>query len=272
MLPEGFIFTQSALTRYDRCRRRFLLEQVHRMDWPAPVTDKTEEWEGRSLVGREFHRLVEQDAHGIEPDPSVFEPFEPELRTWWENYLTHAREQFVAESAHSEIDLFCALGEHRVQAKFDRILVDSGGLCVVDWKTGSRPLNADRLSGSWQTQVYLFVATEAGSLLLDGVTPEPEDVRLMYWHAAFPDSPVEIRYSRAVHDETRASLLAHLDAIARLEGESSFPKTTDEKECTVCPYQTYCHASPVLADLPDRDPDEASREELLDELSSLPDW
>ena len=249
-LGGEFRFSQSGLQAFERCRRRFFLRYVDELEWPAPVTDSEEQWEEATRRGQLFHHFVQQSSLGLDVQATVAACGDPVLAGWWENYRRFAPRPGEGERVLSEVELSAAAGEFSAVAKFDRILLpapgNSASIRIVDWKTGlQRPRQAE-LQRSWQTAVYCYVFTEAGSALMNegGTGPiDPGQLELQYWHAGFPEALEPIRYSARMHAEAGERVGKIISEIVSLAGEGKperFPRTEDERECRHCEYRSYC--------------------------------
>ena len=141
----------------------------------------------------------------------------------------------------SETMLSVPFAEHRLVAKFDRIIfAEDGRVFLFDWKTGRRkPKQAENLD-NWQTLVYRFVLVEVGGLLTGGHPVDPANVSLIYWHAQYPQATKPIIYSAAEHEVSRNRLTQKVAEIEGLRGEIAYAKTEDLTECRCCEYHTYC--------------------------------
>ena len=96
------------------------------------------------------------------------------------------------------------------------------------------------LSGRAQTRIYLYVLATAGAAFNGGMPLQPEQCRMRYWLANFPDQPwVEVGYSQAQYEEDRRWLLNLVEEICRREGENQFPPSAQQC-CAYCTYQTLC--------------------------------
>ena len=186
MIPQGFKYSQSSLTAFERCRRQFLLRYVERLAWPAPLTDQLDEWEAAAGRGRAFHQFVLQESLGMDVEDAVQRSHDPLLAAWWRNW----REQppvVPTGAVFGETMLSVPLAGRRLVAKFDRVvLADDGRAWIFDWKTGRKKPEQAVYAQSWQTLVYRFVLVEAGTVLNEGRALAPDDVVLVYWHAQYP--------------------------------------------------------------------------------------
>ena len=240
MIPRGFNFSQSSLTAYEQCRRRFLLRYLRRMEWPAPLTDRLSEWEEAIRRGLAFHQFVLQQSLGMDVETVVQKSDDPLLVTWWQNWCQRLPEAPEGELL-SETMLSVPLAGHRLVAKFDRVLIAADGkVWIFDWKTGRRKPEQAVFAASWQTLVYRFVLAEAGMVLNGGNSIDPADIRLVYWHAQYPEVLRPIGYSAAEHEEARERIAQMIAAISALPDEAAYPKTADLGECRRCEFYTYC--------------------------------
>lgn len=248
VLPAGFRFSQSNLVDYGECKRRFLLRYVKDIDWPAPVTSAADEYEAAIERGQRFHRLVHQAALGLDVSDVVEGSDDALLKQWWHNYQHHPP-ALPAGSVFSEIEVSVPLGDYRLVAKFDRFIVtEDGRVVIVDWKTGRRRPDQDQLRASWQTVVYRYVAVEGSSRLANGRPIAPEQVSLIYWHAAYPDSLEPIGYSQTEHAEARRRLEGIVAEIEAFETDVGFAKTDDWSLCRRCEFRSYCGRGRVAGD------------------------
>lgn len=237
--------SQSALAAFRRCERRFYLRFVRRLEWPAPLTGSEQAWERSLRRGEDLHLLIEQQALGMDAQALVEAADDPQLLNWWNQLIAHPPPQ-PAGKVYSELELMVSLGPHRLVARFDRLILgqQAGAACIhiIDWKTGmAQP--AQRLTDSWQTTVYRFVAAEASAQLTpDGQLVSPADISFTYWQAEAPQQPVLLSYDDGAHEVGRQRLQSALEQIeASLDGgEQSFQRTADTDTCRHCPYRSYC--------------------------------
>lgn len=239
--------SQSALSTFERCPRRFYLRFVRRLEWPAPLTGSEQEWERSRRRGERFHLLVQQDALGLPADEIARASGDEELTAWWERFRRHPPPPPEGPSlrVHTELELEVVLtGGQSLVARFDRLEVSGGSggvrLDIVDWKTGT-PSSREHLERSWQTAVYRFVALEGAGSLAPGPVAA-EGVRFVYWQSALPEEPVVLHYDAGQHEQARQRIEAAAAEIEeRLEkGEEGFPRTGDIGVCRYCPYRSYC--------------------------------
>lgn len=240
MIPKGFKYSQSSLTAFDQCRRRFLLRYLRRLEWPAPLTDQLNEWEQAIQRGLSFHQLILQESLGMDVETVVQNSDDAMLVAWWANWRGQPPQMPPGE-IFSETMLSVPFGTHRLVAKFDRVLIAADERVVIfDWKTGRRkPTQADYVE-NWQTLVYRFVVAEAGAVLNGGHAVDPAKVSLVYWHAQYPQALQPIAYSAAEHEVARQQLSQMIAAIEALPDTAAYAKTTDLSECRRCEYHTYC--------------------------------
>ena len=262
MIPQGFKYSQSSLTAFERCRRQFLLRYVERLAWPAPLTDQLDEWEAAADRGRAFHQFVLQESLGMDVEDAVQRSRDPLLTAWWRSW----REQPPAlptGAVFGETMLSVPLAGRRLVAKFDRVvLADDGRAWIFDWKTGRKKPEQAAYAQSWQTLVYRFVLVEAGAVLNEGRALAPDDVVLVYWHAQYPQALQPIAYSAAEHERARALLAEEIATIEALPDADAYAKTDDEGECQRCEFHTYCNRPAARSDDWDIDEDELEWEQL----------
>ena len=240
-LNPGFRFSQTNLDIFTQCRRRFFLRYKRRMAWPAAVTVANEHWEEALERGHFFHQLVEQSELGLEVDEVVQASGDELLLQWWRNFVERPPEGVPEGRILSEIPLAVPLGEYRLLAKFDRlVLVPDGRIFICDWKTGRKRPEPGQYARSWQTLVYRYVLAEGGGDLEGGRDVTPEQIELIYWHASYAAQSERISYSREEHLEAGERLEMLAAEIAALEREEQFSKTEEVERCQRCEFRSYC--------------------------------
>ena len=238
-LPDEFQFSQASLQDYKDCPRRFWLRYVRRIAWPAAAVGPEQEDELYLRRGRDFHRLLRQHALGIPVAQLEATIADPDLRRWWDNYLTSPPDDLPARR-YAEIALSAPLGQHRLVAKYDLIAVEAGQRAViVDWKTSRGQPRRDRLAERLQTLVYPYVLVRAGAHINGGQPLQPSQVEMVYWFAEYPTMPGRFVYNDARHEANAAYLTDIVAEIVALD-DDGFPKTTQEKHCRHCRYVSLC--------------------------------
>ena len=236
----GFRFSQSSLSAFDACRRRFWLRYLRRLEWPAALTI-TDQWEEAIRRGKTFHQWAQQEALGLDLEETVDHCGDELLQRWWRNYREQPPAGVPRGTPLAEVQLTAPLGDCWLLARFDRVVIGEDGQAVIfDWKTGLKRPEQRIHAASWQTLVYRYVLAEAGQVLNGGVPIAPERISLVYWHAQYPEELQPIGYSREEHQKARETLTEGISRIAVLEGEAAFPKTGDQEECRRCLFRTFC--------------------------------
>lgn len=285
-LPPGFQFSQASLQDFVDCRRRFQLRYLLNVAWPALEAgaghDQTQaQLEQRLLLGQRFHHLLHQHLAGlpVENLEAMLRrdrtPEGGELLRWWEAYrrsvpdLLGVQDLFeipLPPGLYPELTLSAGLAGYRLLAKFDLVAIGdgesgaSGGIRIVDWKTGRRPSRATRLAERLQTRVYRYLLVRAGGYLLPGGALQPEQIEMIYWFSEALGQPVRFPYSPADFRADEAYLSGLVQEIAGLPPEG-FPLTLQAERCRFCVYRSLC----------DRGVRAGLAEEAEEELSEFPE-
>ncbi len=262
IIPTNFQFSQSNLQDYANCPRRFQLRWVDRVVWPAVPLEPMQVWEARQTAGSHFHRLVQRQHAGapeaaLERQVQALQVRHPDipLETWWRNYREHFP-AWLPETRYVETLLSTVVAGKRLVARYDLLAVQPGDkVFIVDWKTSDVPPQPKTMENRLQTVVYRYVITQAGQALNGGKPFLPEQVELVYWYPAIPQSPIRLPYTGAMYhkDETRLKQL--VGEISRLS-PADFPKTNHLRACQYCVYRSLCEReiSPgTLAELDEED-------------------
>ena len=229
-----FPLTRSRLQALIDCRRRFWLQWIRRLPWPAAGRPPGAE---QALArGREFHRLMERHFLGL-----AIEPVDPDLQPWWAAWQSHPL-PLPPGRARPEITLTAPEAGERLLARYDLLVVPDDPaetVLIVDWKTTARARARVALQADIQTRLYPYVLV-AGGAAVAGRDLQPEEVELVYWQAAAPAEPVRFRYSAVEHRANRREIRTLIDRAHGLQAEA-MPAGSDElRVCARCPYRTYC--------------------------------
>ena len=111
-IPIDFQFSQSSLQDFEICPRRFELRYLWQLRWPAIEAVPIQEAERLRQLGVDFHRLVQQHLVGVEEaalTDSLTEA-EPDLQTWWQNYLAHVPQTLLGSHPLSRVGLIHPAG------------------------------------------------------------------------------------------------------------------------------------------------------------------
>lgn len=237
-LNQPFVFSQSSLHAYTQCPLQFYLRYVQRQPWPAPERSPVQLHEKRRQAGLRFHRLAQQAALGIPLDLLTRQAAaegETMLR-WWQAFLDAFRPLLTRRGAlprlYPEWTLGAPLGTHRLLAKIDLLAQDDQTWTIYDWKTEEKAPRREYLRQRWQTRVYM-------ALLAHHLREkaQPEQIRMVYWFAEYPDTPYQFEYTQGDFVRDWRDLEAITAEIAAAE---DFPRCADEKPCAYCNYRSYC--------------------------------
>ncbi|MBE7534495.1 MAG: PD-(D/E)XK nuclease family protein [Anaerolineales bacterium] len=239
-----FSLSQSSLQDYVDCPRRFQLRYVDRLAYPAIESEPALENERRQREGEFFHRLVRQSLTGISSERVGKLANTPNLQRWWENFLADPNLQDLKDlgSLHAESALSAPLGNFRLLAKYDLIVMREYKALIYDWKTYRKRPRNEWLAARMQTRVYRALLVQAGASLNNGDIFEPEQIEMIYWFADFPNDPARFAYTPAQYERDWSALLglANEIQIALQRPQDGFPLTDDEARCLYCPYRSYC--------------------------------
>ena len=255
MLDPAFKFSQHSLSDFVDCPRRFYLRYVAKQAWPLVETDplgldpfqrQLYLWRGTVL-----HRWIERHWLGVPAAASD----DPELNLWWVRFQNTDFSDLPAQRL-PELALVAALDERLLYARFDLLAVEDGRAIIIDWKTlrGERAPRYQVFAERLQTRIYLYVLATASAAYNNGVPFAPEQIRMRYWLANFPDAPwVEVPYSEEQYARDREWLQQLIADVTRREGEAQFEMTPDERKCAYCTYRTLCRRTEAQAQPPQSD-------------------
>jgi CRISPR/Cas system-associated exonuclease Cas4 (RecB family) len=183
--------------------------------------------------------MIHQSILGIPGDRLLRGVRDPELKIWWDNFLTFGM-QGLPDEVVPEVLLSTTVGEFRLLAKYDLIgFHDDGRIVIVDWKTTLRRPSRNALMDRMQTKVYPFILVRAGSHLAqsDGITPEK--IEMVYWFAEYPKEPELFKYDLQKFQQDEDELTTRIEEIVGLD-EDQFDLTDLEQFCTSCQFRSLC--------------------------------
>ncbi|HOU15849.1 MAG TPA: PD-(D/E)XK nuclease family protein [Anaerolineae bacterium] len=258
LFPADLQFSQASLQDFVDCPRRFHLRYVLRVAWPAVAAEPVEEYERHQQWGLTFHRMVQQHLVGIPEARLSPLAADPDLERWWRNYCVYRPVEMLPDMArYPEITLTAALGERRLLAKYDLIVVQPGQRAVIfDWKTSPTRTKPLTLKARLQTRVYRYLLARAGAHLNAGQPLDPAQIEMIYWFAEHPEAPVRLPYDAAQYHDDEVYLTDLIEQILSLN-EDAFTLTEDERRCAYCPYRSYCDRG-IKAGILGEDEDEST--------------
>lgn len=249
-LPDGFDFSQSNLKDYLDCPYRFYLRYILGTKWPALLVDDALEFEQHGQAGARFHRLIQQYLLGI-PEPRLNEIAEsdlnPDFLQWWEHFLDFVPPHLQG-IRYPEMTLSTKLGEYRLVAKYDLILILDEKLLIFDWKTSRNPPKKTWLLDRVQTRLYRMILTQSGGNLSSKGSINPEDIIMNYWFTANPSILVSLPYSKKAFQEDVTFFREVIQEILDRK-EENFYRTEDLKKCRYCVYRSHCDRGIEAGDL-----------------------
>jgi len=245
-LPEidiyspDFSFSQGSLQAYEDCPRLYQLRYLQRLPWPAPEVEPSLDNERTLLLGSAFHKMVQQFMVGIPVERlERLSHRDPELTKWWTNF-TNLHPQLDGESKHHEITLSTQIGDFRLLAKYDLLILDKKRITIYDWKTNRKLIKRKWMTTKLQSRVYPFVLVKAGAGMNKGAAIDPEMVEMVYWFSNHPTSPIQLPYSSKRFQEDGEFIHGLISEIKSMVG-SEFSRTENQKRCQFCIYRSLCN-------------------------------
>jgi hypothetical protein len=201
-MDDALTLSQSKLTTFLTCQRRFYLRYRARLPWPEPPLPAEQE-EALSL-GQQFHQLLERHFLGLPVADALGE--NGRLRHWWSQFQNHPPDLPPGKrlpEASLTVPLAPEVSEQDSRfsgpvpllvGRFDLVILSEladgkPAVHIYDWKTG-RPQSLADLRQSWQTRLYLAMVVAGGESLFSlnreqagtkGGRLAAEAVQLTYW-------------------------------------------------------------------------------------------
>jgi CRISPR/Cas system-associated exonuclease Cas4 (RecB family) len=255
-LPDGFLFSQSNLQDYVDCQRRFQLRHILHQAWPVVEAEPYLENERLIDHGARFHKIVHQCLIGV-PEAQISQSITGDevMQLWWRNYRQSIKDGILGlineqgNQRFVEISLSIPIGEFRLIAKYDLLIIKPDGkLIIVDWKTSQKHPKRSWLATRLQTHVYSFILVGAASGFISGNQPDPSQIEMIYWFTNQPELLERFPYNQSNYRED-ARYLGNLIETINSKSEPIFPLTPDIKRCLFCTYRSLCNRGVKPGDL-----------------------
>lgn len=227
-------FSQSALSIFNQCRRRFRYRYLDRLYWPAEwgMDEKIKEDLER---GRLFHLLAER--YYSSNLGSTFLKEKKVLQAW----LNRLKDFCPADDSiiSGEQELRYNKAGIKFLAKYDLLKYNSQtkSFVIYDWKTDKKSLIDKELKNSMQSRFYLYLFVEAGYKYFADEYKSKNMPSLIYWNPRFPSEKVIVKYSRSEFEKDSKFFN---DLISEIKTEEEFPLTDDLNICRYCEYRPVC--------------------------------
>jgi CRISPR/Cas system-associated exonuclease Cas4 (RecB family) len=251
---KDLYFSQSALSIFNNCRRRFHYRYLDGLYWPAEWGMK-EEVKKDLKQGRQFHLLAERYySHSL--GQTTLES--ADLLAAWFNRLKSflAPENVVA----AEQELRYRQDDLKLLAKYDLLKYnpEEAKFIIYDWKTDKKSLYQKDVESSMQSRFYLYLLYEAGYDYFAADYKLKTMPELIYWNPRYQEQSVRINYSKTDFEQDKEYFK---QLITEILNEKEFPLTDDLNKCRFCEYRPIC-----------RDKKTEVREVIEDDLDLKLDW
>ncbi len=235
MLPSDFIFSQNSLQHYVDCKRRFFLEEIEGLDWPANQSEPVRIQEERMKAGTLFHLLCRQYLTGI-PAQVIEESIDSdEMTRWWRAFLSLGLQP--SGNLWPEKAITLPFSGFRLTAHFDLLLQKpTGQYAIYDWKTNLKQPAMPRLAERMQTKIYPLVL----HTFLAQQGKAPEEIEMTYWYPEFPQQPQPFRFDAKAIAGFQVELQRLIEEIAQ-NPDDDFAMTEHLATCRYCQYRSYCN-------------------------------
>jgi CRISPR/Cas system-associated exonuclease Cas4 (RecB family) len=206
--------------------------------------------------GAQFHKIVRQYLIGV-PEAQIAQTNNGDevMELYWINFLHSVKDgnlEIILEQGNQhleEITLSVPLGEFRLIAKYDLLIIrPDGKLIILDWKTSQNHPKRKWLADRLQTHVYPYVLTGASPGLTGGYPLDPAQIEMIYWFTNHLDQPEIFPYNSLNYQEDSRYLSNLITTIAQ-KIEPIFPLTPDVKRCLFCTYRSLCNRGVKPGDL-----------------------
>jgi len=242
---DYFLFTQQSLTTFDNCPLKFKKRYIENLKWDSLPDENIRK---RLEIGNDFHLLAYRYFMGIDTGLDRSVEGNSELKRWIDSLKIHfpIRKDVVYLP---EYKLRMAEGSLKLEANFDLLVVGHDSIEIWDWKTHSnkfrsrKALEANKLSESLQTKVYLYVLREQ-ICLVTGNEQGAEKINMRYWQPDPPEVISEIKYNGSKHEEFKILLEKKINTILEFD-YSEFNRNLYINHCKFCEFNWFCNNTRV---------------------------
>lgn len=251
---KDLYFSQSALSIFDNCRRRFRYRYLDGLYWPAEW-GMNEEVKNDLKQGSQFHLLAERYYSRTLGETVLNSNLL--LQSW----LNRLKKFCIAENIVSaEQELRFQENSLKLLAKYDLLKYNNGEkkFIIFDWKTDKKSLYEKDIENSMQSRFYLYLLYEAGYDYFSADYELKKMPELIYWNPRYPEQSIQIKYSKNDFNRDRDYFNK---LIAEILNESEFPLTDDLNKCRFCEYRPICRGEKT-----------ESRELIEEDLNLNLDW
>ncbi|MGM0419463.1 MAG: PD-(D/E)XK nuclease family protein [Bacillota bacterium] len=244
---DNFYFSQTALKTYLNCPMAFRRRYIDRLIWP-PDYNQNHEKQELIEIGRRFHVLASRYFLGI--GKQEYQQIRPENK----KRLNSLKEYLPIKQGIRylpEHELRNQENGIRLMAKYDLLYIkpQSGEVIIYDWKTGREMPDYNKFSEDLQTELYLFLFSQAG----DKYYPERfkiDNLKMIYWNPDYPTEEVKVTYSSGDFRQAEQYLTGLVKEILSLDYEE-YADRKNEESCIYCEYRPICkgqtaESSPVF--------------------------
>jgi CRISPR/Cas system-associated exonuclease Cas4 (RecB family) len=225
--------SQSALSIFNNCRRRFRYRYLDGLYWPAEW-GMNEEVKDDLKQGRQFHLLAER-YYSQTLGETVLSSNEL-LQSW----LNRLKKFSAAENVVSaEQELRFKEDNLKLLAKYDLLKYDKSQkkFIIYDWKTDKKSLYEKDIESSMQSRFYLYLLFEAAYEYFAADYELKKMPELIYWNPRYPKQSVKIKYNKNDFQKDRNYFK---ELITEILTEAEFSLTDDLNKCRFCEYRPIC--------------------------------
>ena len=226
-------FSQSALSIFKNCRRRFRYRYLDGLYWPAEW-GMNEEVKNDLRQGRQFHLLAER-YYSKTMGETVLSSKQP-LQSWINRLKSFARAENVVSA---EQELRYQKDNLKLLAKYDLLKYNKSlkKFIIFDWKTDKKSLYEKDIENSMQSRFYLYLLFETGYDYFAAEYELENMPELIYWNPRYPKQKIRIEYNI---DEFKKDKSYFKKLINKILNEDKFPLTEELNKCQFCEYRPIC--------------------------------
>lgn len=242
---KNFKFSQNSINTYKSCPLKFKYKYIDKINWKYDDIEHREYYESLKS-GTDFHLLCERYFSNI--PLGINENTNKDFIKWIEK--VKSKVEIKKEHKYlTEYEVRLNLNGDTIQAKYDLIIIKEDSIEIWDWKTESRKLNNKNMENKLQTIVYMFLAKEVVTELMDK-NISCDNITMNYYQTQFNDEPILIKYNNEKHKLNKDKITSYIKTIKNTKFTNNdkgceYEVSRNKNHCKYCEFNKLCNGEEI---------------------------
>ncbi|RDY23409.1 PD-(D/E)XK nuclease family protein [Romboutsia maritimum] len=236
-----FCYSQNSINTYKSCPLKFKYKYIDNINWKYDDIESRDYYDSLKL-GTEFHLLCERYFSNI--------PVGYEIDDKFKKWLDNIKKIIPINNDKTylpEYEVRYNFKGNNIQAKYDLVVIGKNSIEIWDWKTESKKINYKNVEYRMQTIVYMFLAKEVITKVLN-LDIDIKNIKMNYYQPEFDEKPITINYDYKKHEENKLKIYTYIDNIKRTSyenGEGNIELIRNKNHCKFCEFNKLCNGQDV---------------------------